>query len=420
MSSLFEKLEKVGNSILAYEKHPVRELDIEFKIHYLNGLAILMRVDESIDEKEQDYLKKLLHSFDLPEEKLDEMVSFSLNPEDDAISEMLSALGESGDLKYVFIMDCLTLANADNDFHEMESRTIKKYGELLRIEAMDVEALEHLEKIVRKKDYMALHRFFLPERNFNVKIFEYLLSFYRLDIEAFQVNEKERVQALLNVDFSLVAVYSFWGAMSLVANRWYAGEAPPKSLSVRRLAEKVERLPIPEFTSGSQKMEEAINVSVHPITSAQVTIFLQEKYEQEAIINMDSKIILVDTGLLVINLDDSSIEFANGEFSFPKNTSATGLSSHGRNLFVEWARHYFDCNVDQFSLSELPATYDIDCGGLFSDQYEFRQSEYVKIGAVHYIVTLDSSKTDIYGYKKIQKIEKDYTDDHTVFRLMQF
>ena len=180
---ILKKVTNISSSVRAFEKHPARELDLEQKIHYLNGLALVMNVDENIDEKEKEYLKILLNSFNLPVEQLDELIAFSQNPDDEAIQEMLKVLGEASDIKYVFLLDCLMLAHYDGELHENEKKLIESYFELFKLSLHEKEQIYYLYDKIIKRDQKALSRLFQQKDTFKRSLFTYLLDYYGLNVE---------------------------------------------------------------------------------------------------------------------------------------------------------------------------------------------------------------------------------------------
>ena len=63
------KKEQKNSNILTFKKHPYVELDLESKIHYLNGLALVMNEDDNIHESEKEYLSILINTFNLDPEQ---------------------------------------------------------------------------------------------------------------------------------------------------------------------------------------------------------------------------------------------------------------------------------------------------------------------------------------------------------------
>lgn len=85
---LLRKIELKNESEI-FEKHPCRELDVESKMHYLNGIALVMNEDNDVNEAEKKYLGTLVNSFDLNISYIEESISFAEDPDEKTVMDML-------------------------------------------------------------------------------------------------------------------------------------------------------------------------------------------------------------------------------------------------------------------------------------------------------------------------------------------
>ncbi len=116
-----------------YKNHPVMDCDFETKIYYLHGLALVMNVDCDIHSKEKKYLMKLIKTFGVNVDEMENLIGFGKNPNKKIIEEMLEVLKKSGISKN-FMIDCYEMAYRDKKIKIEEKEIIKEYIELLNIE----------------------------------------------------------------------------------------------------------------------------------------------------------------------------------------------------------------------------------------------------------------------------------------------
>ena len=128
--ALVNEATKEANS---FENHPAKDLSLEEKLLYLNGLALVMNVDEEIDDNEKEYLRILIKSFDMPDaETLEEFVRFAKEPDKDTIQAFFRAFRRR-DIAKLFLFDALMLSRRDNTADEREAALINKLCEELEI-----------------------------------------------------------------------------------------------------------------------------------------------------------------------------------------------------------------------------------------------------------------------------------------------
>jgi len=427
---LFDKIENASNTALAYEKHPVRDLDLEFRFQYLNGLGLLMNVDGDIDDEEKLYIKRLLHAFDLPDERLDEMIAFSQNPDQIAIRDMMSALSQSEELKYVFLLDCLSMVSENNKIKKVESETLAVYCKSINISQDEFESLKELEAIIRKKDHIALYRFFLPKRKYDVNVFEYLLEYYQLDVEHGKDQELERLKKLQVYNFSMTSIPMSYSEQMLAdteeriirisrIRHWRSNSDKSYKEEIKRA--RKERLK-DAFSwavekGGDSKGQLEIRVSKKPVMLFQACAFLQDYYDQKFILEKGDFLVDSNTGQIVVNLKHCGVSLANGLLMHSADEYAIGLSPYGIEMFVNWVNGILDYNVSELSFSNLP----VDGEGITLEAkgFQFHKQEYCKGNGKAYCVKFEADEDNSFCFKKIKSLSEKYTDNKTVFRIMK-
>ena len=165
--------------------HPAAELDIDGKNCYLNALAILAISDGEFSEVEKVYFKQLLNSLELPEEKLEELVDLTENPDNAIIAEFMTYF-KSNDAKYHLLIDAFGLANVDGVFHEKEKEIIGYYKQNFGIKNEEAEFLEALPQIIKDSDTEKAFNLLLDNEELREKFTE-ILKPYDIDIVEYYV-----------------------------------------------------------------------------------------------------------------------------------------------------------------------------------------------------------------------------------------
>jgi len=175
---ILKLLQDANNEYLAFEKHPASKLDLDQKVHYLNALALLMNSDEEIHEKERGYLVTLIHSFNLPNEKLDELIAFSKSADNSSVIEMNKMLPKD-ELKFIFLMDCFIIAYKDGVLKPVEKNVIGEYARTSKINKIDIDRVERLYKvIIERRPLPKNETISFQGCKVDIKIFNYLFDYY--------------------------------------------------------------------------------------------------------------------------------------------------------------------------------------------------------------------------------------------------
>jgi len=422
--NFLDSLNQAGNTLLAYSQHPVRSMEREFQSAYLNGLAGVMVADEKVSEEEKENIKRLLISFDMPEEKLEDLIAFGENPDGDALREILMVLQGAEDLRFVFLLDCLSLANADNELHEDETNIITTYSDFIKVSSSQLELIEHLEQIVRSKDHKALYRFFLQKYDLDLTVFKYLLDFYKVDIEQVKQEERKRLTKLFGFKFVAVGQREerLFGSHTHYPHE-YSFEHRAVEGGIKKPTSRNSRTGLADFAGlGEYKLEgkekdKYAFVSESPLQLLQLNVILQDQLEQQIIRVENEWVIENESDRKLLSLENSLLMFDHGQFSFETNTHATGLTRYGLRLASEWINTLTNLNLSPISMKTGFSEND----QIESSQFAFELKEYVEVHNDSYSADIKPSydEGNKFEVKKIKKWKAEHTDTTTVFRLMR-
>ena len=152
MSSILERMKQVKKgrdevySKINISNHPVSQESIELKMHYLNGLALMMNVDDDISGIEKDFFVSLIETFELSDSVIADFLKFAEEPENEQIIELLEELSKSDIVKFSFIIDNYIIANRDGKFEKEEEELIVQYFELLNFETDEIELISRFKE----------------------------------------------------------------------------------------------------------------------------------------------------------------------------------------------------------------------------------------------------------------------------------
>ncbi len=107
----------------AFENHAAKELALEEKLLYLQGLALVMNSDGEIHPEETDYLLILIRSLYLDESVIDSCIEFANQPDKSTIQSILKCFRRKP-IAQLFLFDALMMSYRDGDISEQEKEVI--------------------------------------------------------------------------------------------------------------------------------------------------------------------------------------------------------------------------------------------------------------------------------------------------------
>lgn len=311
--SALNLLKKVKIQTLSFEKHPCRELDQEIMVHYLNGLALVTQEDNTICEKEREYLSILINSFGLSEDMLETFINFAENPDEKLIIDMMQSFATK-DIKYNFMVDCMMTASIDGNFDENEEALIEQYFEMFKITKKEAKDLRYIYEMFYTQNGNALYRYFKRNEYIKVELFQYLLDYYKIDM-AYELVEDEKK----------ILTFEFFK---------------------------------PTFEEGSLG-NGATEIMTKPVNNAQFCIYLNSAFMYKSIeIDGNGKVVDTESKDLLMNLDNSNIEFKDGVFLLNsaenEDKKITGITYVIAKMFIAWISEY---NKENYKITSVDGDY---------------------------------------------------------------
>ena len=164
----------------AFANHPIAKSGLEEQILYLQGLSLVMNVDDDIDQREQEYLKILLNSFGLDAGMLEGLNEFAKNPDKGTIQGFVTCFRRRS-IAPLFLFDALIMSHRDGLVHEHETTLIKSMVDKLEIKSDTQKAVRTLFASIQNKDWDQC-RFDLKSSSIDAQYFEYYLQYQGVNV----------------------------------------------------------------------------------------------------------------------------------------------------------------------------------------------------------------------------------------------
>lgn len=205
-----------------FENHPVKELLLEEQLLYLQGLSLVMSVDNEIHNEEVAYLKVLLNSFDMESSLLDGLVEFAKQPDKATIQSFFKTFRRKP-IAQLVLFDALMISYRDQQLHDNEAAIIDRYARQLEIPQGTQKDIHNLFHYLRHQNWeqglVSLHSLHL-----NSAYFEHLLPYFEIDIRQidFELHAAVREQQLTPISEQLNQALN-WVKLSFHSNMTQSG-----------------------------------------------------------------------------------------------------------------------------------------------------------------------------------------------------
>ena len=180
-----EKAEKelaASKKLESYVGHPFSAASIEDKMLYLQSLAVVMNVDETIDEEEKQYITILINSFELDSNLLETIVEFSNYPDPENVKDFLTKF-VNHEILPVFLFDALNMIHRDGVLDETEKTLVTGLCKQLKIDESIEQKVELFFNAINTQNFDQAARYLflnvLPKDSF-----AHVFSLYKQDIDS--------------------------------------------------------------------------------------------------------------------------------------------------------------------------------------------------------------------------------------------
>ena len=181
MTDILSVIQEATSEAKAFESHPVRELLLEERLLYLQGLSMVMNADTDIHDNEKEYLRILIKSFDMDLSTLDSLVEFSRTPDKDTIQFFFKTFRRRP-IAQLFLFDALMLAMRDEQMDKKELEVIQLIAEQLEVLKGTYQDIFDLFCYIKNKDWQESALYF-SSHLLNPEHFRHLLAYHEVDLD---------------------------------------------------------------------------------------------------------------------------------------------------------------------------------------------------------------------------------------------
>ncbi|MCA0936654.1 TerB family tellurite resistance protein [Vibrio alginolyticus] len=189
MLDILSAIKEAAKESNAFENHPAKELSLEERLLYLQGLALVMNSDGEIHPEETDYLLILIRSLDLDESVLESCIEFSKQPDKNTIQSILKTFRRKP-IAQLFIFDALMLSYRDGQISESEKEVIDELALQFEVIKGTYSDIYDLFCHIKNKNWEGSALYFNTHL-LNHKFFNHILDYYEVDLDEVSKHAKE-------------------------------------------------------------------------------------------------------------------------------------------------------------------------------------------------------------------------------------
>ena len=198
---IIDLIDLAGKEAEAFTNHPAKNLSLEERLLYLNGLALVMNADGQIHVEEKEYIRILIKSMDMDQSCLNDMVAFAQAPDKDTIQAFFKAFRRKP-LTQLFLFDAYMIAMRDGVLNEKETIAIDKLAGYLEILKGTKQDVFDLFCYIRNKDWQESGLYF-DSHLLNPEYFRHLLDYYEVDFDDLMNSTREVLEQRLRERYGL-------------------------------------------------------------------------------------------------------------------------------------------------------------------------------------------------------------------------
>ncbi|HCE2108577.1 TPA: TerB family tellurite resistance protein [Vibrio parahaemolyticus] len=188
MLNLIKEAAKESN---AFENHAAKDLPLEDRLLYLQGLALVMNADGEIHREEKDYLLILIKSFDLDESLLESCIDFANQPDKSTIQSVLKCFKRKP-IAQLFLFDALMISYRDGDISEQEKEVIDELAFQFEVAKGIYQDIFDLFCYIKNRNWQDAALYFSIHL-LNPDYFNHIFSYYDVSLE--QVSKQSKKES---------------------------------------------------------------------------------------------------------------------------------------------------------------------------------------------------------------------------------
>ncbi|EGR1976317.1 TerB family tellurite resistance protein [Vibrio parahaemolyticus O3:K56] len=181
MIDILDIINEATKEANSFENHAAKDLTLEERLLYLQGLALVMNADGEIHPDEKEYIRILIKSFEMDESILESFVEFAQNPDKDTVQAFFRTFRRRP-IAQLFLFDALMMTRRDDNVDEREKAVVDKIAEQLEVLKGTYQDIFDLFCHIKNKDWEESALYF-SSHLLNPEHFRHLLDYYEIDFE---------------------------------------------------------------------------------------------------------------------------------------------------------------------------------------------------------------------------------------------
>ncbi|MBY7663046.1 TerB family tellurite resistance protein [Vibrio atlanticus] len=198
--NILNLIKEAAKENTAFENHAAKDLPLEDRLLYLQGLALVMNADDEIHIEEKEYLLILIKSFDLDESILESCTDFASQPDKSTIQSILKCFKRKP-IAQLFLFDALMISYRDGDISEQEKEVIDELAFQFEVAKGIYQDIFDLFCYIKNRNWQDATLYFSINL-LNPDHFNHIFNYYDISLEqvAKQSNKtsKRKILACIN------------------------------------------------------------------------------------------------------------------------------------------------------------------------------------------------------------------------------
>ncbi|WP_155522528.1 TerB family tellurite resistance protein, partial [Salinivibrio sp. HTSP] len=176
MMDILDVINEATKEANAFENHAAKDLPLEERLLYLQGLALVMNADGDIHPEEKEYILILIKSFEMDEAILDSFVEFAQRPDKDTVQAFFRTFRRRP-IAQLFLFDALMMTRRDDNIDEKEKAVVDKIAEQLEVLKGIYQDIFDFFCHIKNKDWEESSLYF-SSHLLNSEYFKHLLHYF--------------------------------------------------------------------------------------------------------------------------------------------------------------------------------------------------------------------------------------------------
>ncbi|HCE2668638.1 TPA: TerB family tellurite resistance protein [Vibrio parahaemolyticus] len=191
MLDILDVINEATKEANSFENHAAKDLTLEERLLYLQGLALVMNADGEIHPEEKEYIRILIKSFEMDESILESSVEFAQRPDKDTVQAFFRTFRRRP-IAQLFLFDALMMTRRDDSVNEREKAVVDKIAEQLEVRKGTYRDIFDLFCHIKNKDWEDSALYF-SSHLLSKSSFAHLLDYYDVDYDDL-VSRTERLR----------------------------------------------------------------------------------------------------------------------------------------------------------------------------------------------------------------------------------